>query len=74
MISKIDIEEHIDHELLILNLRLLCQFKSKTIVNKLKQHFYPIDDCIKIVREFKVDEAEAYLLERSGAVHDALDL
>jgi len=40
----------------------------------LKQHFYPIDDCIKIVREFKVEEAEAYLLERSGAVHDALEL
>eukprot|EP01016_Furgasonia_blochmanni_P053734 TRINITY_DN8740_c0_g1_i4.p1 TRINITY_DN8740_c0_g1~~TRINITY_DN8740_c0_g1_i4.p1 ORF type:complete len:680 (-),score=183.53 TRINITY_DN8740_c0_g1_i4:180-2135(-) len=64
----------IDNELLILHIELLCRLYPKDVVPALKQYDYPLDDCLNVCSKYKNDDARAYLLERTGAVFEALQL
>lgn len=41
---------------------------------ELKNFDYPLDQCLKLCQEYNITEATAFLLERSGAVLEALKL
>jgi hypothetical protein len=41
---------------------------------ELKMQDFPLDECLKVCTKYNVKEAQAYLLERLGAIHQALDL
>jgi len=44
------------------------------LLTELRSFDYPLDQCLKLCQEFKMNEATAFLLERSGAVLEALKL
>mmetsp|Transcript_16311 Transcript_16311/g.13974 ORF Transcript_16311/g.13974 Transcript_16311/m.13974 type:complete len:124 (-) Transcript_16311:998-1369(-) len=62
----------------VLYVKLLCQSPFKNDHNKLLyllEHFiYPLDDCIKLVKEYNVKEAWAFLEEKRGGYKKALEL
>lgn len=35
---------------------------------------YPLEKCLEICKTYKIVNATAFLLERSGAIHEAMDL
>lgn len=65
----------IDEELLKLNIKLLCQLHPEEVIDELKLHNeYSLDDIIPICREHNATEALAFLLERSGAIKEVVEL
>jgi len=60
------------HELYI---RLLCQFQPHDVLPHLSTHAdYDIDRVLKLCQEYHVDDASAFLLERTGNQQGALEL
>lgn len=60
---------------LLLYVQLMAKFDSGNVYHYLSTHGdYPLGDCVKICREYKITDAEAYLLERSGDISGALEL
>lgn len=60
------------HELYI---RLLCQFNPTEVYSHLTSHQeYNIDSILKLCQMYEIDDASAYLLERTGDSKGALDL
>lgn len=54
---------------------LLCKFKPSDLFGFLEAHDnYSLEKCLKLCKENKVTDAEAYLLERTGDVTGALSL
>ena len=57
-----------------LYVKLLCQFEKESVLIYLKSNDqYPIDECLRLCERYRVPEAQAYLLERTGDVHSALN-
>jgi len=56
--------------LLSQHVRLVCIYEpenvTKTIKKIVKDNFYPIEDCLKICKEFKQTEATALLYKKIG--------
>lgn len=44
------------------------------LLQELKNFDYPLDQCLKLCKEHSMNEATAFLLERTGAVLEALIL
>ena len=63
-------------QLLKMHIQLLCQYSKKDVLPNLekKMHFYPIDECLKICLDYKVNDAAIYLMQLTGAIIDALKL
>ena len=63
-------------QLLKMHIQLLCQYSKKDVLPNLqkKLQFYPIDECLKICLEYKVNDAAIYLMQLTGAIIDALKL
>lgn len=59
-------------ELLKLYIKLLCQLKPHAVLQELKSNDYPLDDIIVVCKQYPVADALAHLLERSGAISEAI--
>lgn len=46
----------------------------KQLLQCLSEYEYPLDESLKLCRKYKKTEAVAYILERTGAVDEALDI
>ncbi|KDO25972.1 hypothetical protein SPRG_08625 [Saprolegnia parasitica CBS 223.65] len=56
-------------------IRLLCEFDPTQVFPYLAAHdSYKVETCLKLCKEFKITDAEAYLLERTGDVNGALTI
>ncbi|OQS02659.1 vacuolar protein sorting-associated protein 8 [Thraustotheca clavata] len=56
-------------------IRLLCEFEPSQVFPYLAAHdSYKVETCLKLCKEFKITDAEAYLLERTGDVNGALTI
>ncbi|OQR91809.1 vacuolar protein sorting-associated protein 8 [Achlya hypogyna] len=56
-------------------IRLLCEFAPAQVFPYLAGHdSYKVETCLKLCKEFKITDAEAYLLERTGDVNGALTI
>eukprot|EP01017_Pseudomicrothorax_dubius_P021471 TRINITY_DN2312_c0_g2_i2.p1 TRINITY_DN2312_c0_g2~~TRINITY_DN2312_c0_g2_i2.p1 ORF type:complete len:569 (-),score=142.51 TRINITY_DN2312_c0_g2_i2:600-2306(-) len=64
----------VDNELLVMNVRLLCRLNPRKLKEELRKYDYPLDQSVKICREFGNKKAVAFLLDKSGAAFDALEL
>jgi hypothetical protein len=51
---------------------LLCKFKPNQVLQTLKESSYPLDDSLTFTKQYYIRDAAAYLLERSGAIEEAL--
>ena len=56
-----------------LYVKLLCQFEKSVLIYLKSNDQYPIDECLRLCERYHVPEAQAYLLERTGDVHNALN-
>ncbi len=59
-------------DLLLLNIRLLCQYRKDEVIKYAKKKYYPLQDCLEICKKYHADFAAAYLLQRSGAYADSI--
>ncbi|CAD8077589.1 unnamed protein product [Paramecium sonneborni] len=59
-------------DLLKLYIKLLCQIKPEKVLKELQEQEYPLDDIIGVLRQYPVPDALVYLLERSGAITEAI--
>ena len=60
--------EKIDNDLLVLFIKLLCELDPTKVLAELMNYVYPLDECLKLCNKFGVNDAAAYLLERTGAI------
>ena len=61
-------------QFLILQTRLLCQFNPKNVAHFVKKEYYPIKECLEIVKEQGILSAEAVLAKRNGEFLKAIDI
>lgn len=54
-------------ELLLLNIRLLCEYKKEEVITYAKKKYYPTQACLEICKNYNVYPAIAYLLKQTGA-------
>jgi len=64
----------IENDLLILNVKLLCMIRPREVRRFLERYEYPLAECLALCEEYNIKDAQAYILERTGAVSPALDL
>jgi len=66
----------LDESDIILYIQLMAKFESNKVYHYLYSHGndYPLGDCVKICRDHKITDAEAFLLERTGDISGALEL
>ncbi|KAL4418863.1 hypothetical protein ABPG77_002930, partial [Micractinium sp. CCAP 211/92] len=58
-----------------LYLRLLCQYEPRSVLPYLQSHdAYGVDECLQHCLEYGVQDGAAFLLERRGDVHSALNI
>jgi len=62
------------YKLIILNLELLCEYKPGDIMEHIKKKWYPTEACLAICRKNNHEEAVAFLLKRSGALNESLEV
>ncbi len=60
-------------ELLLLHIRLLCEYRKDDVIRYAKKKYYPLQECLEICRKYKANFATAYLLQRSGNYAESLD-
>jgi hypothetical protein len=61
--------------LLKLHIKLLCKLNpTQVLPNLQKRSLYPVDECLKKCRKYKVNDAAIYLLQSTGQIMEALDL
>ena len=59
--------------LLIKHVELLCKHNKKEVLSSIKgRKFYPISNCIQICKEYRIHEATAYLLKKTGSYIESL--
>ena len=69
-----------DHEkiedILKMHIKLLCKEnrKNEILPNLIKIPLYPLDECLKIVKQYDVLDATIYLYRQTGAFKEALKL
>ena len=54
--------------------RFFCEVLFKQLLKCLAKYEYPLDESLKLCRKYNKIEAVAYILERTGAVDEALDI
>lgn len=64
----------IPDDILILHIKLLCQLHPKQVIEEVKKTTYPLDESLKIVKEYGLNNVAAFFLERAGNLHEALDI
>jgi len=64
----------IPDDILILHIKLLCQLHPKQVIEEVKRTTYPLDESLRIVKEFGLNNVAAFFLERAGNLHEALDI
>ena len=69
-------ERDVIENILKLHVKLLCKENRKNeVLRSLKKNpLYPLEDCLKIVKEHQVLDATIYLHQQMGASKEALDL
>jgi len=60
--------------LLVLHIKLLCQLQPKQVIKEVKFTTYPLDECLKLCREYDVKNALAFFLERAGNLQEAINI
>ena len=58
---------------LILHIKLLSRLCPEEIFHEVERHNYPLEECLKICRDYNVKDALAFFLEKAGNIIDALD-
>jgi len=58
--------------LLILHINLLCQICPDQVLAEVKSYNYPLDECMKICKEYAVRDALSFFLERAGNLNEAV--
>jgi len=64
----------IPDSLLVLHLKLLCQLQPKQVIKEIKLTTYPLDECLKLCREYGIKDALAFFLERAGNLQEAINI
>jgi len=64
----------IDNEILTKFIELLCEKYPERVLPELIQWDYPLDQSLLICKKFKIMDATAFLLERTGATDEALQM
>eukprot|EP01022_Parablepharisma_sp_SALTPOND_P022025 TRINITY_DN4414_c0_g1_i1.p5 TRINITY_DN4414_c0_g1~~TRINITY_DN4414_c0_g1_i1.p5 ORF type:complete len:376 (-),score=64.27 TRINITY_DN4414_c0_g1_i1:8441-9568(-) len=59
-------------ELILLNVKLLCEYRKDEVVKYVKKKYYPLQGCLEICKRYKIKLAVAYLLKRTGEYAEAL--
>ena len=54
--------------------RSIIIYKIYKVLKELKENQYPLDESLKLCKEYGLKKAVGYLLERSGAITDAIDV
>jgi hypothetical protein len=62
----------IDNEVLTIHIQLLCQQHPHRILQEVQKWDYPLDEALRLCKQHGVMDATAYLLERTGAIEEAL--
>lgn len=65
---------NISDSLLVLHIKLLCQLSPKHVLDEVRSNTYPLDECMKLCREYNVKNALAFFLERAGNLTEALSI
>ena len=64
--------------ILTLHVRLLCELEPATVTSEvkriIKENFYPMEECLKIVTQFKQIEAMALLNSKIGSYTQSVQL
>ena len=60
--------------LLILHIKLLCQFHPDRVLAEVNSYSYPLDECMKLCKEYNVRDALSFFLERAGNLDQAVDI
>jgi hypothetical protein len=64
--------------ILTLHVRLLCEFEPTTVTSEVKrickENFYPMEECLKIVAQYKQIEAMALLNSKIGSYTQSVQL
>ncbi|CAD8142885.1 unnamed protein product [Paramecium octaurelia] len=58
----------------ILYLKRLCETQPKQVLSAIKSMNFPLDEALKLTKEFKINQAAAYIHQMSGAIKQALDI
>jgi hypothetical protein len=75
LVKKSPRHEHIEEELIVLYVHLLCKFSPASLADfLLSREDYPLDDCLELAKRYKIVDATAYLSERLGDTKEALNL
>ena len=74
--NNIEDERDVIEYILKLHIKLLCKEnrKHEVLRNLKKNPLYPLEECLKIVKEHQVLDAMIYLHQQMGASKEALDL
>ena len=64
----------ISDSLLVLHIKLLCQLNPSKVLEEVKAYTYPLDECMKLCKEYNVKDALGFFLERAGNLTDALNI
>jgi len=71
-------EHHKWTSILTTHVRLLCEIEPESVTHEVKRiikdNFYPMEECLKIVTEFKQIEAMALLFKKIGSYTEAITL
>ncbi|KAM3129559.1 hypothetical protein pb186bvf_018310 [Paramecium bursaria] len=59
-------------DILKLHLNLLCKLKPEEVLQKLQLRQYPLDDVIVICKQYEINDALAYALDRSGNIKEVI--
>jgi len=74
ILSQRDIGLKVSDDLLILHIKLLCQLHPKLVLKEVSEYNYPLDECMKICKEYRVLDALALFTERAGNYMEALEI
>ncbi|CAD8054386.1 unnamed protein product [Paramecium sonneborni] len=58
----------------ILYLKRLCETQPKQVLQAIKSMNFPLDEALKLTKEFKINQAAAYIHQISGSIKQALDI
>ncbi|CAK60509.1 unnamed protein product (macronuclear) [Paramecium tetraurelia] len=58
----------------ILYLKRLCETQPKQVLQAIKSMNFPLDEALRLAKEFKINQAAAYIHQISGAIKQALDI
>jgi hypothetical protein len=68
-------KEVIEEKLIVLYVKLLCEYSQSQVLPFLKsREDYSLDECLAVCLSYSIIEASAFLYERLGAIKNALEL